>query len=109
MWFFWACFGRTVSAIPEEAGKGSDEGVDADAAVGQGDAENQQIAGRSELFDFSERNYCQAIQTETKQGWKTELFGVIQLEMENVYNDTAVFFDEGTIIIVESYAQGIYL
>lgn len=97
------------SAIPEEAGKGSNECVDADPTVGQGNAENQQIAGRSELFDFSERNNCQAIETETEQGWKTELFGVIQLEMENIYNDAAVFFDERTIITVESYAQGIDL
>lgn len=59
---------ENLCAIPEEAGEGSDEGVDANPAVGQGDAENQQIAGRPQLFDFAERNNCQAIQTETKQG-----------------------------------------
>lgn len=57
-----------IGPVSEEAGKGSDECIDADAAVGQGNAENQQIAGSSELFDFSERNNCQAIETETKQG-----------------------------------------
>lgn len=97
-----------LCGIPEEAGEGSNEGVDANPAVGQGNAEDQQIAGRPELFDFSERDNGQAIQTETKQGWKTGLFGVIQLEMENIYNGTAVFFDE-RIITVESNAQGIYL
>lgn len=63
----------------------------------------------SEFFDFSEWDNCQAIQTEAKQGWNTELFGVIQLELGNIYNDTAVFFNKRTVITMESYAQGMYI
>lgn len=80
--------GRSREHIPEEAGKGSNECIDAYPTVSQCDAENQQVAGCSEFFDFSEWNNRQAIQTETKQGWKPEQFDVTQLEMENVYEDS---------------------
>lgn len=45
---------KNKKCIPQEAGKGSDECIDANPAVSQGNAENQQIAGCSELFDFPE-------------------------------------------------------